>query len=132
MNDESGDRSPTEILSVVEVIIAPWQLAAAGAWSDVIDVEIAQAFNQSAAHKLILPFPENNVTWIGAELGQEKSIVREVGEAVENIAKGEKPSGARRMSTAAIAVLTLITLCTLVTLIPLVIQLIVVLLETPF
>ena len=132
MNAESGDRSPTEILSVVEVIIAPWQLAAAGAQSDVIDVEIAQAFNQSAAHKLILPFPEKNVTWIGAELGQEKSIVREVGEAVENIAKGEKPSGTRRMSAAAIAVLTLITLCALVTLIPLVIQLIAVLLETPF
>jgi hypothetical protein len=132
MSGYPEQQAPSEVLSAVDVIIAPWQLAVAGALGGVIDAEIAQAFNQSGAQKLLLPVPQKNVAWIGAERMQQKRIVRDVGDAVESISKGEKLSSMRRLSATAMAVLALISLCALVMLLPLVIQLIVLLLEGPF
>lgn len=132
MGGDPAPQSPSGILSSVDVIVGPWQLAVAGALDGVIDAEMAEAFNQSGAQKLLLPLPEKNVAWIGAELEQDKRIVRDVSEAVERISRGEKLSSTRRMSATAMAVLAVISLCALLMLVPLIIQLIVLLLEGPF
>ncbi len=128
MPAESQEQSPAEILSTADVIVTPWQLAnksEVGA----IDSSISHAFNQSAAQKLILPLPQKGMTWIGVEPWQEQQIAREVGEAINSIARGDNPSAMRKLSTAAIVIIVLASLCGLTLFVPLVVQLIDILLR---
>ena len=120
----AAQESPaTETLAAASVIVAPWQLA--GKVRDgLIDPGILDAFNQSAAYKLVLPVPQKGMTWIGVEPWQEKEIARDVSDVISSIARGDQPSAARKLSAAAIAAIVLAALCSLTVFVPLVIQLI--------
>ena len=73
--------------------------------------------------------PQKGITWIGVEPWQEQAIAREVGEAIDSIARGDNPSATRKLSPAAIVVAVLASLCGLSILLPLVIQIIDILLR---
>ena len=120
---ESQQQTSAEILKSADIIVSPWQLANEPAEEFIIDDEISDAYYQSQAHKLMLPRPQRGVTWIGVEPWQEKAIANEVEDVINQIAKGESPAAARRMSTAVIVLLVLASLFGLLILLPLVIQL---------
>ena len=124
MLGETEEQSAAEILAGADVIVTPWQAANAPRNGE-IDPELSQAIDQSAAYKLILPTPQVGFTWIGVEAWQEKEIWREVGDMINNIAKGENPAAARKLSPMAIVIIILASLCTLGTIVPIVIQLLV-------
>ena len=128
MPRENQEQSLAEILTAADIIVTPWQMAN-DPQGDLSDPEISHAFNQSTAQKLILPMPQKGITWIGVEPWQEKAIAREVGEAIDSIARGNYPAAARKMSPAAIVLIVLASLLALMIIVPLVITLIAALMD---
>lgn len=127
--EEEGTRTPAEILREANVVVTPWQMTADSSAELIIDDETSDAYYQSTAHKLLLPLPRRGVTWIGVEPWQEKAITQEVEDVLKRMAKGERPSAIRRLSTPAILFIVLASLLGLLILVPLVIQLLSILLD---
>jgi cellulose biosynthesis protein BcsQ len=102
------------------VIVAPWSMIAAEGTADIEISPLTQSVLSSSAKKLLIPIKLQGWDWIGVERWNPDNIVKDVVNAVNQIARGKELKPARRLSTAAIVVIVLVSLCILTQLVPII------------
>ena len=118
MNDGVSEQSPSEILSNAEVIVGPWSMAVVGGAGGTVSESIANSVAASPARKLLIPVQEEGWEWTGVEGLKMETIIKEVNNAIKQMAVGEVVRPTRRLSPVAIAIIVLVSLCFLSVLVP--------------
>ena len=118
MNDGVSEQSPSEILSNAEVIVGPWSMAVVGGAGGTVSESIANSVAASPARKLLIPVQEEGWEWTGVEGLKMETIIKEVNNAIKQMAVGEVVRPTRRLSPVAIAIIVLVSLCFLRGIVP--------------
>jgi len=118
MNGDAQADPPARILAEAQVIIGPWHMAVGGSAGGLITESVAQAIITSSAHKVLIPVREEGWEWTGVERWKVQDIVKDVTNAVEQLATGNQPEERRKLSPVAIIAIVLISLCLLSFIVP--------------
>ena len=119
-DDESEAEDTYEIISNADVIVAPWSMIAAEGAADTEISPLTQSVISSSANKLLIPIKVEGWEWIGVKRWNPDNIVKDVVNAVNQVARGKELKPVRRLSTAAIVVIVLVSLCILTQLVPII------------
>ena len=94
--------SSEERLAKADVVVAPWPILRVGAAEQQGLLIDPQAVASCSAHKILLPVHEEGWDWVGVETRNLDSIIKEVIEAVKQLAAGEKAFTRRRLGAVTI------------------------------
>ena len=101
LGPQNGQPETAAILKSADIIVGPWTVATPFAGPQPDEEGIFAALAASPAHKVLIPKAEEDWDWAGVAGWKEETAVRQVVDAVKQIAAGEpvcakKPLGISR------------------------------------
>ncbi len=119
-SESTEQLSLDEVLAQADVIIGPWTIAV----EKEVGADVVTAVADSPAHKLLIPFQDENWNWVGVPHMSVEKSVKETIHAVKQIAAGEQVEQKRPLGIGTIIALVIIGFLVLTGVIPFFIYLI--------